>query len=149
MSDQDETINASTPWHLWAVGVTTLLWNSGGAYDYFMTQTKNEAYMSAFSAEELAFFYGFPAWVDATWAIAVWGGLLGSLLLLFRSRYAVWAFAASLAAMVITTFQNYVLSNGMEVMGSAFALVFTIAIFLIALGLFLYSRAMLGKKILK
>jgi len=31
--------------------------------DYVMTQTKNEAYMSGFTPEQLAFFYSFPAWV--------------------------------------------------------------------------------------
>jgi hypothetical protein len=37
----------------------------------------------------------------------------------------------------------------MEVMGDTFSLVFTAAIFLLALGLFLYSRAMLQKGVLK
>ena len=64
-----------TPWHLWAVGVVGLLWSAMGAMDYVMTQTHNEAYMSAFTPEQLAFFYGIPIWAVATWAIAVWGGV--------------------------------------------------------------------------
>ncbi len=104
--------------------------------------------MSGFTPEQLSFFYGIPAWAVATWAIAVWGGVLGALLLLVRRRHAVWVFLASLIAMVITTFQNYVLSNGMEVIGDAFSLGFTAAIFLFALALFLYARAMRKRKIL-
>ena len=119
-----------------------------GAFDYVMTQTRNEAYMSNFTPEQLSFFYGIPAWAVATWAIAVWGGVIGSLLLLIRRRHAVWVFLASLIAMAITSFQNYALSNGMEVMGDAFSLGFTAAIFLIALALFLYARAMHERKIL-
>ncbi|MEJ6707423.1 MAG: hypothetical protein QNK92_01095 [Amylibacter sp.] len=61
------------------IGVVTLLFNVGGAFDYVMTQTQNEAYMVQFSEAELAYFYSFPAWVQGSWAIAVWGVLLGSL----------------------------------------------------------------------
>ena len=39
-----------TPVHLYVVGVASLLWNAGGAFDYFMTQTKNEEYMANFTA---------------------------------------------------------------------------------------------------
>ena len=148
MSETNETEVERTPWHLWVIGVVALLWSAMGALDYVMTQTRNEEYMSNFTPEQLSFFLGFPAWVDAAWAIAVWGGVLGALLLLIRRRYAVWVFLASLIAMVITAFQNYVLSNGMEIIGDAFTLGFTAAIFLVALALFLYARAMQQRKIL-
>ncbi len=124
------------------------MWNSMGAMDYVMTQTRNEAYMSAFTPEQLAFFYGFPFWVNASWAIGVWGGVLGSLLLLLRRRIAKWAFLASLIAMIATAFQNYVLSNGLEVIGDAFALMFTGAIFLVAVGLLIYAHTMTKRGLL-
>lgn len=148
MSETSETKDPMTPWHLWVVGIVALLWSAMGAMDYLMTQTKNEAYMSAFTPEQLEFFYGLPAWAVATWAVAVWGGVLGAILLLFRRRHAVGVFLASLIAMVITAFQNYVLSNGMEVMGDAFSLSFTAAIFVVALALFLYARTMHRRNIL-
>jgi len=147
MSDIHDSKMAA-PWHLWVVGIVGFLWNAAGAFDYVMTQTKNEAYMSAFSDEQLAFFYGIPSWAVATWAIAVWGGVLGTLLLLLRRRQAVAVFFVSLIAMVITTFQNYVLSNGMEIMGDPFSLGFTATIFLVALALFLYARSMANRQVL-
>ncbi len=119
------------------------------AMDYVMTQTKHEAYMSQFSPEQLAFFYSFPSWAVASWAIAVWGGVLGSILLLFRKRQALWAFLISLVAMVITAFQNYVLSNGLEVIKEPVLLAFTAVIFIIALGLVLYAKAMHRNGLLK
>jgi len=148
MSEINETNIEPTAWHLWVVGIFALLWNAMGAMDYVMTQTRNESYMSAFTPEQITFFYGIPAWAVATWAIAVWGGVIGAFLLLFRRRYAVWAFLASLIGMVITTFQNYVLSNGMEVVGDAFLLAFNAAIFLFALLFLIYTRAMNARKIL-
>jgi ABC-type xylose transport system permease subunit len=131
-----------TPRHLWVIGIVALLWNCIGAFDYVMTQTKNAAYMSAFPPEQLAWFYGLPAWVIAAWAIAVWGGVLGSVLLLLRRRLAVPVFLVSLVGLVVTTFQNWVLSNASEIFPDTFSRVFSVVIFVIAVGLFFYARAM-------
>jgi len=129
----------ATPWHLWLVGVLALLWNSIGAFDYLMTQTRNASYMGQFTPEQLAYFYAFPAWVVSTWALSVWGGVLGSLLLLLRTRWAVTVFGVSLVTMVITTIYNFALTNGADVMG-AFGVIFSVVIFAIAVALFLYAR---------
>ena len=133
--------NAATPKHLWIVGIVTLLWNLVGAYDYLMTQTRNEAYMGKFSQAQLDYFYGFPVWFEFFWALAVWGGLAGSILLLLRRGLALPVFAVSFVAMVMTTIYSFGLSNGMELMGAGGA-AFTAVIFLVALGLVFYARAM-------
>ena len=31
-----------TPWHLWLVGVVSLLWNGFGGYDFIMSTTQGE-----------------------------------------------------------------------------------------------------------
>lgn len=148
MPESQQSNAVKTPWHVWAVGVAGVLWNSIGALDYVMTQTRNEGYMSAFTPAQLSFFYGMPTWAVATWAIAVWGGVLGAVFLLLRKSLAVWIFLISFLAMLITTFRNYVLSNGMEVSGDAFSLIFTAVIFVIALGLYLYSVLMQRRGVL-
>ena len=142
MSEANTTERKKAPWHLWVVGIAGLLWSAMGALDYLMTQTENEAYMSNFTPEQLEFFYGIPTWAVATWASAVWGGVLGCLLLLFRTRHAVGVLLASLLGMVITTIDNYVIRNGMEVIGDPFSLGFSALIFLIAVGLVVYARMM-------
>ena len=88
MSDEAAATAPSTPWHLWVVGILGVLWDAVGAWDYLATETQNEAYMSRFTPEQLEFFYGFPTWVVAFWALAVWGGVLGTILLLLRKRLA-------------------------------------------------------------
>ena len=148
MSDPQPDKVEKTAWHFWVIGVVALLWNAVGAMDYVMTQTKNESYMAAFTPEQLTFFYSLPLWAVATWAIAVWGGVVGAIFLLLKKKVAVWIFLASFLAMCVTSFQNYVLSNGLEVIGDTFSLVFSAVIFLIALGLYLYSRALERKGVL-
>ena len=149
MTETQKTQAVRTPWHLWVVGIIATLWGAMGAMDYVMTQTRNEAYLSKFTPEQLEFFTSFPVWVVASWAIAVWGGVLGSLLLLLKRKLAVWVFLVSLIAMVLTTFHNFVLSNGMEHMGDGMSLVFTAARFVIAVVLFLYARTMEKRGILR
>ncbi len=34
----------ATPWHLWAIGGLSLLWNAFGTYDYVMSHWKGDAY---------------------------------------------------------------------------------------------------------
>ena len=93
----------ATPKHLWIVGIVSLLWNAMGAVDYVMTETHNEAYMGQYTAEQLEYFYSFPTWFIAFWAIAVWSSVLGSVLLLLRIRWAGAAFFVSLLAMIPTS----------------------------------------------
>ncbi|RMH11917.1 MAG: hypothetical protein D6701_14310 [Gemmatimonadetes bacterium] len=119
-----------------------------GAFDYLMTQTQNESYMSRFTPEQLEFFYGFPTWLVAFWALAVWGGLAGVVLLLLRKRQAAPVLLVSFACMVVTAIHNFGFANGLEVMGAAGA-GFSVAIFFIALGLWYYARTMVQRGVLR
>jgi len=136
------------PLHLWIVGAVTLLWNAVGALDYVATQLRIERYMSQFTPEQLEYFHGFPAWAVAAWAFGVWGSLLGSLFLLLRKRWAVWLFGIAIAGLAVTTLHNFVLTDGAAVMGPK-AAVFSAVIWVIALFLFFYARAMAKRGVLR
>ena len=131
-----------TPLHLWIVGVLATVWNAFGAFDYLMTQTRNEAYLANFTDPQRAYFDSFPIWMEATWALGVWGGLLGALLLLARSRHAVTAFAVSLAGLAVSTLYQYVLSTPLPEMMSGAMLGMNIAIWAVAIGLLWYAMRM-------
>ena len=137
-----------TPIHLWIVGILALLWNAIGAFDYAATQLKLDFYMSQFTSEQLDYFYAFPAWVDACWAIAVWSSLLGALALLMRKAWAAWLFGIAILAMAVTSVYNFVLSNGAELMGDG-ATTFTVVIWIIALFLYFYAVAMAKRRVLQ
>lgn len=149
MSEIQGTKRQRAPWHLWVIGIVALLWNAMGTLDYVMTRIRNEAWMSQFTPEQLDYFYSFPIWATAAWGTAVWGGVIGTLLLLLRKEHAVMAFLISLVAMAITTLYSYGISNGLEIMGDAGSLIFTAIIFLVSVALFLYSRALRARRILR
>ncbi|WP_339872677.1 hypothetical protein [uncultured Brevundimonas sp.] len=98
------TDTKNVPWHLWVVGVVSLLWNSYGGYDFVMSLTKGEAYMraSGMSDAMIAYYNAMPTWMYGPWVLGVWGAVAGSILLLLRSRFAVHAFALSLLGAVVS-----------------------------------------------
>lgn len=136
-----------TPTHLWIVGVASFLWNAIGAFDYTATKLRLDFYMSGFTPEQLAYFYGFPAWATVGWALGVWGALAGSAGLLLRRAWAVQAFGLSLLGLVISSLYSLVLSGGMAIMGAGGA-VFTAVIWVVAVLLVLYARAQARRGVL-
>lgn len=107
------------PWWFWIVAVAALLWNAFGGYDYVMTHTQGAAYLASMgmTADQMAYYEAMPAWMTGVWALGVWGAVAGSILLLLRSRHAVWAFAASLLGLAISLLYTYALSDGAAVIG--------------------------------
>ena len=139
-----------TPWHLWAVGILSLLWNAFGAFDYVMTKLRNPEYMAAFTPEQQAYFYSFPLWANVGWALGVWGSVLGSLLLLVRSRHAVTVFLLSLVGLAISSVYQFGMHYGdLEWMFGTFPMIFTAVIWIIVIALFLYARALAAKGVLR
>ena len=121
MSTTTDTPRAGAPWHFWLIAVIAVLWNGYGAYDYTMSQLHGDAYYHQMHMTEaqIAYMHAYPAWMVAVWAIGVWGAVLGSVLLLLRSRYAVWAFWASLAGFLTSLVYTYALSDGGKTMGQS------------------------------
>jgi len=138
-----------TPWHLWVVGVISLLWDLTGAFDLVMTQTRNAAYVKNFTPAQLDFFYDIPGWAVAAWGVAIWGGVFGSLLLLARKGLAVPFFLTSFIGMVITTIYNFGLSDGLKIMGGVGALIFSCVIFGVGFLVWHYARALRRRGVLK
>ena len=102
----DNAIRARAPVHLWIVGGLATIWNAFGALDYLMTRMRNKDYfesmMPGVDADAvLAWVDDFPIYAQFGWGLGVWAGLLGSLLLLGRRRYAVHAFAASFIGIIL------------------------------------------------
>lgn len=139
----------ATPWHLWAVGIVSLLWNSIGITDYTLTQLRYQPYLDTMGPDlgpkMMAFLEAAPVWMDAAWAFGVWGAFVGSVLLLLRNRLAVPAFALSLAGAAVTTVHNYLLADpsALEISGSG-GLYFAIVI--LAIAAFLLWYAMRAKR---
>jgi hypothetical protein len=128
------TAQGRMPAHLWIVGILAMLWNAFGCYDFLMTNLKNQAYLAQFTADQIAYFNSLPAWLNLFWGLGVWGGLIGAILLLMRSRHAVLAFGLSLIGAVVGMgYQMFMIQMPDSMKGGAMAflpwLIIIVAIF--------------------
>lgn len=142
-----DTMKGATPWHLWAAGVISLLWNAFGGYDFVMSVTQGEAYWRASGMTDamVAYYNAMPTWMYVPWVLGVWGAVAGSVLLLMRNKLAVPAFGLSLLGAVGSL--AYGLANPMPPLPEAMAMMSYMpwVIVLIAAVLAAYAWTM-GKK---
>lgn len=117
-----DTMKGATPWHLWAAGVISLLWNAFGGYDFVMSVTQGETYWRASGMTDamVAYYNAMPTWMYVPWVLGVWGAVAGSVLLLMRNKLAVPAFGLSLLGAVGSL--AYGLANPMPPLPEAMAM---------------------------
>jgi hypothetical protein len=142
--------DAVTPMHLWVFAIASLLWNCVGAYDYTMTYLQGLAYFESAGLDAAAFawFQRVPIWVKSAYAVGVWGSILGSILLLLRSRQAVIAFALSLIGAIIN-FAYQFASDPPVSMHTGAAVVMPIVILLLVVVQWYYARRMTAAGVLR
>ena len=96
---RDKTV-IGVHWSFWAIGAVALIWNVMGSINYFVQM--NPDVLATYPESERAIVEGRPAWATGAFAIAVFGGTLGSLLLLLRKSAAYYLFIASLLGVIVT-----------------------------------------------
>ena len=95
---------AKVPATYWVIAILSLVWNAFGGVDYVMTRTRNMDWLAQAGDPQvlLRWIDSFPLWAQVAWPVGVWASVLGSVLLLARSRHAATAFLVSLAGAVIS-----------------------------------------------
>ena len=136
-------------WHLWLIGIVGGLWSAMGVLSFMLTQMNVEAVMSRFPPQQRAYFESFPFWADAFWALGVFSGVIGCLLLLLKSRLAFPVLLASLIGATVSNLGGVFLLGGMEVLGETGGLGFSAVPIIVGAFLALYARAMSKKGVLR
>ncbi len=95
----DKTVGG-VHWSFWLIGAVALIWNGMGVINFFVQM--NPDMLAAFRESERAIIEGRPAWATGAFAIAVFGGALGCLLLLLRKSAACYLFIGSLLGVIVT-----------------------------------------------
>ncbi|WDI30417.1 hypothetical protein PUV54_10650 [Hyphococcus flavus] len=130
-----EKLNSKLPVWFWVVAGFALVWNIIGVGSYISTVTMSEETLAAMPEAERALMEGFPSWALSAFAIAVFAGVAGCVLLLLRKQLATPVFGLSLAAIVVQMGWWVFLAGSLAVygIGAAFmpALVTIVAAFLL------------------
>lgn len=118
-------------WSFWLIGTLMLIWNGLGCVNFIVQM--NPEFVSSYRGIEQAIIQGRPLWATIGFAVAVFGGAAGCILLLLKKPLALYLFIASLLGVVIT--MSHALGAGInfgagELIGIVFIPI-AVAIFLI------------------
>ena len=127
-------------WSFWAIIIFMLIWNVMGCINFFVQM--NPEMVASYRENEQAIIAGRPIWATVAFAIAVFGGALGCLLLLAKKSIAFYFFIASLLGVVVT--MVHTLSIGIE-FGIGEVIGIIIAPLMVAVFLIWYSKYVQNK----
>jgi hypothetical protein len=149
-----QAVSARTPAHLWIVGALALVFNGYGAFDYTMTRMRNSEYIAKAMpgvdpSAAFAWIDGMPMYAKFGWGLGVWLGLLGAVLLLMRSRWAVWSLGLSFVGAVLGLGWQIALAPPLQGAHGPMMTVVPYLIILIAAFLFWYAWSMEKKGLLR
>lgn len=87
-------------WSFWVIGVVALIWNVMGGINFIMQM--DPEMLASMPESHRAIAEVRPAWATATFAVSVFGGALGCVLLLLRKKVAYYLFIASFFGVIVT-----------------------------------------------
>lgn len=147
MTEAIDAGRPAVPWHFWVVAVVAVLWNGFGGYDYTMSHLQGETYYRQMGMSDavIAYMATYPSWMHAVWAIGVWGSVVGSILLVLRSRWAFHAFVLSSLGALGAMAYNFATPSAADTMG----LTMPVVIVVICLFFIWYSWTMTKRGVLR
>ncbi len=95
-----EKTTGGVHWSFWVIAAVALIWNLMGSANFFMQMNSNM--VSTLPETHRAIIEGRPFWATGGFAVAVFGGALGGLLLLLKKSAATYLFMASLLGVMLT-----------------------------------------------
>ncbi len=87
-------------WSFWLISIFMLIWNIMGSLNFFVQM--NSEMVASFRESEQVIISNRPLWATVAFAIAVFGGTLGCILLIFKKRTSFYIFILSLLGVVVT-----------------------------------------------
>lgn len=124
-----------------------LVWNLMGVIAYIAQVSMAPEALAALPAAERELYATTPAWANGAFAVAVWAGAAGCLLLLLKRSAAFYLLLTSLAGVVVQMFHSFFMSKSFEVFGPGGmimpTMVIVIASFLVWLSIYAKNKAWL------
>lgn len=102
----------------WVIGVLALIWNALGVIAYLGQKLMTDEMKVMIPADQLEIIEKTPAWATAAFAVAVWFGLLGCIVLLMQKKIATTLFIISIIGVLTQLVYNLFLTNAIEVFGN-------------------------------
>lgn len=143
-----EPNSGKVPASIWIVGGLAVVWNLLGVAAFAMQLAMPAEALQAMPPEQRAIYEATPAWIYLFYGVATIGGVLGSLGLLLRRRWAVPVYLVALIGLVVQVLASYAVTPAWSV-GGAGSLWFPVVLVAIAVALWLFARRMAARGVLR
>jgi len=124
---------------LMPIAIFAFIWNALGVMAYLAQVYMTDDALALLPTEQQELYQNVPTWVTAAFAIAVFAGALGSLLLILKKKLATAILTISLIGVMLQMVYNFFLSNTMEVYGPG-SMIMPVMVLIIAFFLVWYSK---------
>ena len=132
----------------WIIAVVALIWNAMGVFQYLASTLLKDTMSEALTEEQLALMNNLPSWYNIVFAVAVFAGILGCLLLLMRKKLAVPIFLISMLAVIAQMGYWMFATDVMDVYGTE-AVIMPIVVIIVSIFLYFYSKSAASKGLLR
>lgn len=109
--------NTKAPTWFKVVAILAIIWNIMGVMAYLGQAMMGPEAMEALPEEQQELYQNIPAWATAAFALAVWGGLVGSIMLFMRKSAAKFALWISLIGIVVNDIYNFMVIDAVSLFG--------------------------------
>jgi len=123
----------------WIIAVLAIIWNIIGVFQVLSATFMEEEMRSNLDEVQLALMNSLPSWYNIVFSLAVFSGLLGSILLLMKKKIAIPVFGISLISVLIYMGYWIFATEATEVYGGE-AVLMPLIVIVIAIFLYFYSK---------
>lgn len=115
-------------WSFWLICIAALIWNVMGSINFIMQM--NPDMLANYPEAAQSLIASRPMWATGAFAVAVFGGAFGEVLLLLKNSSAYYIFIASFLGVIVANIHTFNVSSSVDIwIGSLMSLV--VAAFLI------------------
>lgn len=140
----ESSTKPSLPAWFWMISSIALFWYLMDTSSFFMRVFAPEYVINSMPENQQHLYQNMPLWVNIVFAVEVFGGLLGSLGLLFRKKWALSFFIISIFGILAQTSHIYFFSDAINTMGIP-AIVMPLIAIVIGVGLVILAKSASSK----
>ena len=132
--------NIKVPIWFWIISILSLFWFFLDMAGFYSRVFMLDQIADKMPAAQLALYKAIPSWVNVVYGLKVFGGIMGSLALLSKKKWAFIMFMISIMGVLSQTFYVWFISDAIDVMGQR-AIVMPIVGIVIGAVMVVLSRA--------
>ena len=140
--------NIKVPVWFWIISILSLLWFFMDMAGFYSRVFMLDQIADKISPAQLVLYKAMPSWVNVVYGLEVFGGIMGSLALLSRKKWAFIMFMISIMGVLSQTVYVWFISDAINVMGQP-AIVMPIVGIVIGVVMVVFSRSAITKNWIK